>query len=135
MNFSFTPSGGLDMQGVGGSSPLILTKNPVLTRGRDFYFLPLHYSLFTHSYSGWDFWKARSKSEMLMSLTSPSSLCESTSPKRRGFRLIHHCVVPLFLRKRAPLCLRCRRFSLREQELPRHCVTLPLTEGITLTGE
>ena len=38
------------MQGVGGSSPLILTKNPVLVRGRDFYFLPIHYSLLTNSY-------------------------------------------------------------------------------------
>ena len=45
-----------------GSNPTVSTKNPECVSVRDFYFLLLHYSLFT-----WlrirDFWKVRSHSE------------------------------------------------------------------------
>ena len=46
----------------GGPNPPAPTKNPECVSVRDFYFLPLHYSLFTHPHIR-DFWQVISNSE------------------------------------------------------------------------
>ena len=45
-----------------GSNPAVPAKNPECESVQDFYFLPLHYSLFTKIRIQ-DFWKVRSNSE------------------------------------------------------------------------